>query len=138
MAEFGELRVIASPQGFAVYDSSRRKLNILALDLFLRPGNPPLMQIAMPAGNIDIVGKALFVVVDLATGKPRVVKRIEWADGQSTDFPEPEKVGAVVNPAADGRASSPMSQNGPVGPDSPAEVLVEPTGPAGANTQGSA
>ena len=123
MAEFGELRVIGSPQGFQVYDSSRRKLNILALDLFLRPGNAPLMQIAMPAGNIDIVGKALFAVVDLATGKPRVVKRIEWADGQSTDFPEPEKAQAAAPAAGNGR-------NGPVGPEHPAEAAVEPTGPA--------
>ena len=95
----------------------------------------------MPAGNIDIVGKALFAVVDLATGKPRVVKRIEWADGQSTDFPEPEKVQGVVN-SQDGRQAgrdgAPISQNGPIGPDSPREVLNEPTGPAGANTQGSA
>ena len=95
-APLDQLRVIGSPQGFAVYDNARRKLNVMALDLFIRPGNPPLMQIAMPAGNIDVVGKALFAIVDLATGKPRVVKRIEWADGQSTDFPEPEKVAAVV------------------------------------------
>ena len=102
-----QLRVIGSPQGFAVYDNARRKLNVMALDLFIRPGNPPLMQIAMPAGNIDVVGKALFAIVDLATGKPRIVKRIEWADGEHTDFPEPEKAPAVVNPNADG-------QDGPI------------------------
>jgi hypothetical protein len=93
------LRVIGSPQGFAVYDNARRKLNVMALDLFIRPGNAPLMQIAMPAGNIDVVGKALFAIVDVATGKPRVVKRIEWADGEHTDFPEPEKAESVVNSA---------------------------------------
>ena len=114
MAEFGELRVIGSPQGFQVYDSSRRKLNILALDLFLRPGNAPLMQVAMPAGNIDIVGKALFAVVDLATGKPRVVKRIEWADGEHTDFPELEKAAAVVNPNANGGEGALGMEPGPL------------------------
>ena len=98
-----QLRVIGSPQGFAVYDNARRKLNVMALDIFMRPGNAPLMQIAMPAGNIDVVGKALFAVVDVGTGKPRVVKRIEWADGEDTDFPEPEKAQAVVNPNANGQ-----------------------------------
>ena len=92
------LRVIGSPQGFAVYDNARRKLAIMALDVFIRPGQPPLMQIAMPAGNIDVVGKALFAVVDPETGKPRVVRRIDWADGSSVDFPDPEKVQAAVNP----------------------------------------
>lgn len=96
------LRVIGSPQGFAVYDNARRKLNVMALDLFIRPGNPPLMQIAMPAGNVDVVGKALFAIVDLATGKPRIVTRITWADGETTDFPVPEKVESVVNPNANG------------------------------------
>jgi hypothetical protein len=99
---FDTLRVIGSPDGFAVYDTGRTKLNIMALDLFIRPGNPPLMQVAMPAGMIDVVGKALFAIVDVATGKPRVVKRIEWADGESTDFPEPEKVESVVNSKANG------------------------------------
>ena len=97
-----QLRVIGSPQGFAVYDNARRKLNVMALDLFIRPGNAPLMQVAMPAGNIDVVGKALFAVVDPGTGKPRVVKRIEWADGEHTDFPEPEKAESVVNPNVQG------------------------------------
>jgi hypothetical protein len=100
------LRVIGSPQGFAVYDNARRKLNVMALDLFIRPGNPPLMQIAMPAGNIDVVGKSLFAVVDMATGKPRIVKRIEWADGEVTDFPEPEKVQAAMHPAPAGNGQT--------------------------------
>jgi hypothetical protein len=99
------LRVIASPQGFAVYDNARRKLNVMAFDLFVRPNNAPLLQIAMPAGNVDVVGKALFAIVDLATGKPRIVKRIEWADGESTDFPEPEKVQTAVNPQGNGAAA---------------------------------
>jgi hypothetical protein len=98
------LRVIGSPDGFAVYDNSRTKLNVMALDLFIRPGNPPLMQVALPAGMIDVVGKALFAIVDMTTGKPRVVKRIEWADGEATDFPEPEKAPSVVNPPAAGPA----------------------------------
>ena len=135
---FDELRVIGSPQGFQVYDSARRKLNILALDLFLRPGNAPLMQIAMPAGNIDVVGKSLFAVVDPVTGKPRVVKRIEWADGQSTDFPEPEKVQAMANPAAGVQEMPPMRQNGPGAIGEPREPAVEPTGPAAPNEQGHA
>lgn len=105
-----ELRVIGSLQGFAVYDSSRRKLNVMALDVFVRPGQPPFMQIAMPAGDIDIVGKPLFAIVDPASGKPRVVKRIEWADGEATDFPEPEKAQAVVNKNAAGNGEN-RSQN---------------------------
>jgi hypothetical protein len=111
-ANLDTLRVIASSQGFAVYDNARRKINVMALDLFIRPGNQPLMHIAMPAGNVDVVGKALFAIADPATGKPRIVKRIEWADGESTDFPEPErqaegeqKVPPVFNPNANGQAA---------------------------------
>jgi hypothetical protein len=89
--QFSELRLIASPQGHAVYDGTRKKLEILAVDVFVRPGHPPFMQVALPAGNIDVAGKALYAIVDVTTGKPRVVKRIEWADGERTDFPEPEK-----------------------------------------------
>jgi hypothetical protein len=103
---FDTLRVIGSPDGFAVYDTGRNKLNIMALDLFIRPGNPPLMQVAMPAGMIDVVGKALFAIVDVDTGKPRVVRRIEWADGAHTVFPEPEKAPSVVNPVPAGPAGT--------------------------------
>jgi hypothetical protein len=116
-APLDQLRVIGSPQGFAVYDNARRKLNVMALDLFIRPGNPPLMQIAMPAGNIDVVGKALFAIVDVATGKPRVVRRIEWADGEHTDFPEPEKAEPVFNKDANG-------QDGPI--TTPADLPPAP------------
>jgi hypothetical protein len=101
-----QLRVIGSPQGFAVYDNARRKLSIMALDVFIRQGHPPLMQIAMPAGNIDVVGKTLFAIADPQTGKPRVVKRIEWADGESTEFPDPEKVQAVFNSNANGQGQA--------------------------------
>jgi hypothetical protein len=89
--QFSELRLIASPQGFAVYDGTRKKLEILAMDVFVRPGQPPFMQIALPAGNVDVAGKALYAIVDPTTGKPRVVRRIEWADGESVDYPVPEK-----------------------------------------------
>src|SRR3974390_3149173 len=97
MSEFSELRLIASPQGYAVYDGTRKKLSVMAMDVFVRPGNPPFMQVALPAGNVDVTGKPLFAVVDPTSGKPRVVKRIEWADGESTDFPAPEKGETVVN-----------------------------------------
>jgi hypothetical protein len=95
--QFSELRLIASPQGHAIYDGTRKKLEILAADVFVRPGHPPFMQVALPAGTVDVMGKALYAIVDPTTGKPRVVKRIEWADGQATDFPEPEKAETVVN-----------------------------------------
>ena len=62
-----------------------------AVDMMIRPGVPPMIMVAMPAGDIDVDGKALFAVVDPSSGRPRVVKRIEWADGGVTDFPEPEK-----------------------------------------------
>ncbi len=86
-----ELRLIASPQGFQIFDSARKKLSVHACDVFIRPGMAPVMQIALPAGHVDVVGKPLFAVVDLETGKPRIIKRIEWADGAATDFPVPEK-----------------------------------------------
>src|SRR3974390_1100085 len=97
MSEFSELRLIASPQGYAVYDGTRKKLSVMAMDVFVRPGHPPFMQVALPAGNVDVTGKPLFAVVDPTTGKPRVVRRVEWADGASTDFPEPEKSAESVS-----------------------------------------
>ena len=126
-APLDQLRVIGSPQGFAVYDNARRKLNVMALDLFIRPGNPPLMQIAMPAGNIDVVGKALFAIVDVATGKPRVVKRIEWADGESTDFPEPEKAPQTKEMVSEDEAFA-EGMNHPQGLDVPQDpkTVVNP------------
>jgi hypothetical protein len=87
----GGFRLIASEQGFAVYDSEKRKIAVAAVDMMIRPGVPPMIMVAMPSGDIDVDGKALFAVVDPSSGRPRVVKRIEWADGQATDFPEPEK-----------------------------------------------
>jgi len=100
MAGFNELRLIASPQGFTVLDSSRRKLSVHAVDVMIRPGHPPFLHIALPAGNIDVVGNPIFAVVDVATGRPRVVKRIEWADGAATDFPVPEKMPGQDNAKA--------------------------------------
>jgi hypothetical protein len=87
----GGFRLIASEQGFSVYDSEKRKMPVAAVDMMIRPGVPPMIMVAMPSGDIDVDGKALFAVVDPSSGRPRVVKRIEWADGAATDFPEPEK-----------------------------------------------
>jgi hypothetical protein len=121
MPAFSELRLIASPQGFAVYDAARKKLAVLAIDVMIRPGNPPLMSVALPAGPIDVVGKPIFAVVDPASGQPRVVRRIEWADGTTTDFPAPEKAADVFNgkqaPAGPGPAtgSLPIEGQGQVG-----------------------
>lgn len=85
------LRVIASEQGFVVYDRDKRKVACAAVDLLIRPNVPPMIMVAMPSGDIDVDGKALFAVVDPSSGRPRVVHRIEWADGEATDFPAPEK-----------------------------------------------
>lgn len=121
------LRVIGSPQGFSVYDNARRKLAVMALDLFIRPNAAPLMQIAMPAGNIDVIGKPLFAVVDPGTGKPRVVKRIEWADGESTDFPAPEQVQAEASQTS--APGSPISQNANGGGGEPTIADSATSGP---------
>jgi hypothetical protein len=117
MTAFSELRLIASPQGFAVYDSNKKKLGVLAVDVMIRPGNPPMLSIALPAGNVDVVGNAIFAIVDPASGSPRVVRRIEWADGQATDFPAPEKAKGVVK-----------SESGGNGAADPASSPAEPCG----------
>jgi hypothetical protein len=103
---FDELRLIASPQGFAVYDSSRRKLSVHAADVIIRPGNVPLLHIALPAGSVDVAGKSVFAVVDPATGKPRVVRKVEWADGAETVFPVPEGAQGVFNSKAGGNGAA--------------------------------
>jgi len=108
--KFG-LRLIASPEGFAVYDNSGRKLAVAAVDLFVRPGQPPMMMVALPAGNVDVVGKVLFAVVDPELGKPRVVTRIEWADGSVSDYPAPEQGQTIVS-----NAGQTVVSNGPEAP----------------------
>ncbi len=125
---FGELRLIASPQGFAVYDSARKKLSVHAIDVFIRPGMQPIMQVALPAGEVDVVGKPLFAIVDIETGKPRIVSRIEWADGASTDFPAPEKAQGVVKPNGVGTPTEqgPGSTSEPPGTNAGHPVAVEP------------
>jgi hypothetical protein len=100
------LRVMADPNGYQVYDTARNKLNVLACDILIRPGQPPLLQISLPAGRIDVVGTPLFALVDPDTGRPRVVKRVDWADGAFTEFPVsvlPENVvGKTVVTGANG------------------------------------
>jgi hypothetical protein len=103
---FDELRLIASPQGFAVYDTAKRKLSVHAADVIIRPGNAPLLHIALPAGSIDVVGKSVFAVVDPATGKPRVVRKVEWADGEETSFPVPEGAQGALNQKAGGNGAA--------------------------------
>jgi hypothetical protein len=93
MPEFNSVRLIASKEGFQVIDSSGKKLAAAAIDCFIRPGAPPMIMLALAGGQIDIAeAKALFAIVDPTTGKPRVVRKIVWADGGADmEFPVPEK-----------------------------------------------
>jgi hypothetical protein len=112
MPEWNAVRMVASPEGFAVYDSSKRKLAAAAVDVMVRPGVAPMLMLALAGGNVDVQGNSLFAVVDPLTGKPKVVTRIEWADGTASEFPAPEKVAKTV------------VSSGPVEPLEPAPPLT--------------
>jgi hypothetical protein len=90
--EFSRVRLIASAQGFTLYDGNNKKLAVAAVDLMIRPGVPPMVMAALAAGQVDVAeSQAMFAIVDPQSGKPRVVRKIQWADGGETDFPAPEK-----------------------------------------------
>jgi hypothetical protein len=101
MPEWNAVRMVASPEGFAVYDSSKRKLAAAAVDVMVRPGVAPMLMLALAGGNVDVQGNSLFAVVDPLTGKPKVVTRIEWADGTASEFPAPEKAVQTIVSSGD-------------------------------------
>ena len=99
-----EVRVIASRDGYSVYGPKKEKLQAVAVDVLIRPGSPPIISLALPGGQIDIAGGAFYAVFDPRAGRARVVKRIEWADGEATDFPVPPQAPAIVTPESGGAA----------------------------------
>lgn len=54
---------------------------IIACDMALRPGMPPLMRMNLAAGGFEVVGVPGWQVFDPKAGKMRPVKRIEFTDG---------------------------------------------------------
>jgi hypothetical protein len=101
---FATMRICASPDGFFVQDSAKNNIYVAAMDVAIRPNMPPMIQVAMACGNIDIVGKPLFAVMDPSNGQARVVRKIVWADGTEMEFPAPERAPEQAPQPAGGQA----------------------------------
>jgi hypothetical protein len=102
--DYSSLRIFASPQGIAILDAKRNAVpGIISADISLRPGKPTLMRLNMVCGHFDVVGAPVFAVVDPATGQPRAVKQITFADGTVFDappLPQVEPIAAAAPQAA--------------------------------------
>lgn len=87
---------------------------IIACDVAMRPGAPPLMRINLAAGNFDVEGLPVFGMVDPVSRRFRPIKRVEFADG-GDDFVAPVGQPAPpVSSAAPAHAETPAtSENAP-------------------------
>lgn len=84
-----------------VKDAKNRDIpGIIAADVAMRPGAPPLMRLNLAAGNFDVEGLPTYGMMDPRSGRFRPIKGVEWADG-TDDFEPPSHVPApVVSPPA--------------------------------------
>jgi hypothetical protein len=99
---------------------------IIACDVAMRPGVPPLMRLNLAAGNFDVDGLPTFSIIDPTTGRFRPIKRVEFADG-GDDFVPVVHVAApappvVAQPEA-AAASAPETGTAPNDAPSPATDL---------------
>jgi hypothetical protein len=114
-SDYAAIRVVASPDGIRVWDANRKAIpGIISVDIALRPTSPPLMRVNMICGNFDVAGHPIFAVADPATGQPRPVVKIEFADGGVFEAPPmPELVQAKPNGADTAVPSAPPAEDAP-------------------------
>ena len=118
--DYSSLRVIAGPDGILVQDANRKAIpGIFGVDISIRPGKPPVMRVNLICGHFDVAGTPLFAVADPASGQPRLVSRIEFADGGTFEPPPPPAV--VADPGAAGKAMAEATN--------PDAQVVQPSGP---------
>lgn len=87
---YDQIRVVASPDGMFILDAKGAKIHVFAVNIALRAGQPPVMQLNMLAQPFDVAGQATFMAVDPVSGEPKPVKRIEFWDDTAHDFPKVE------------------------------------------------
>jgi hypothetical protein len=111
---YEQLRVIASPEGLVVKDALGQNLQVIGVDIRLRPGLPPVMMLSLVSGPFDVAGVPQFLVSDPATGQPKPVKRVQWHDGTEAEFPEPPapaaQAAAPAAPAPEGGSDGPAAE----------------------------
>ena len=114
---YDQLRVIASPNGVTVVDEKRNALtNVFGINLAVRPGKPPVMQLNLLAGAFDVAGVPTFLAADPAGGPPKAVKSIEWWDGTGVAFPEPPPAAVTMQPPVGGGQSADPAGVRPITP----------------------
>jgi len=78
-----------------VLDAKDRPVEgIIACDIAMRPGVPPLMRMNLAAGAFEVESGAVFMLLDPRFSKMRPIKRVEFADG-GDDFMAEEFMAAI-------------------------------------------
>jgi len=106
---FDQVRIVASPDGVLVRDVNGHTIEgVIAADCAVRPGQTPVIRLVMFNGTYDVAGTPAFLAMgQTRPGAPKAVKRIEFWDGEISEFPEPPDV--AITPAA---APAPIPMNG--------------------------
>jgi hypothetical protein len=91
---YASIRVVQRHGVLTVLDARSRPIEgIIAVDMALRPGRPPIMRLNMAAGAFEIEGVPSFAIMDPGTKTLRQVKRIEFAD-DGPPFEAPDIIAA--------------------------------------------
>jgi hypothetical protein len=101
---YQSIRIVHNFGTLQVIDARGRQVEgVIAVDMALRPGRPPIMRLNMACGAFEIEGTPVFAILDPQTKQLRPVRRIEFADG-GAPFEAPDIVHA---PDAGGAAPIP-------------------------------
>ncbi len=103
---YDQIRVLGSPDGMFVKDAYGRNIQVFAVNIALRAGHPPVMQLNLLAQPFDVQGVPTFMAQDPDTGQPKAVRRIEFHDGTVHEFPEAPKPPVAMSQPAGGPATS--------------------------------
>lgn len=108
----GMVRVIHRNGELKLMDARDRPVpGVIACDIAMRPGVPPLMRINVAAGGFEVEGVPTYQVIDPTSGKFRPVKRVEFADG-GPDWVTPvhEAIPPVAQPGAPATETAPAAE----------------------------
>jgi hypothetical protein len=101
------IRVLNWDSQLRVLDAKGNQVpGIIACDVAMRPGLPPLMRLNLAAGNFDVDGLPSWQMMDPTMNKFRPIRRVEFTDG-GPDFVPPVHVPAP--PSAPPEAAAPST-----------------------------
>lgn len=93
---YASVRIVNKYGVLQVLDARGRNVEgIIAVDMAIRPGRPPIMRLNMAAAAFEIEGTPSFAIMDPGSKQLRPVKRIEFSDG-GPPFEAPDIVGGQV------------------------------------------